>query len=434
MPLPVQENLFYLTADAAGGAWVTSFDSGVYHVRRNGRITEFNPTNSIIPWHCSAIDIGPDGAKWVGTDNGVFVIRDILPLGRSLAVGASVPSQVFPACTSPNIVLQDQSTTIGDGLMRWRWTLPNGDTLSGREVRVGFAVPGTYRIALFVQDSNQSYADTAVYVTIVPGAGLAVVGPDTVRACAPVALRTSTTGTVSQIAWRGPQGPLAGSPPLAAGPGRYVVTASAAGCPLSDSVEIIRPDTARYRLELDSLPAGRPPALIDSATGTEAGAPVQAQLLPSAGLPPLANYAPWRFAPDGQAAGSAYARFYPAGLAGRLLAYGRGADSCPAVASYTVVVRPPAPPPPALAFYNVVTPNGDGRNDALLINQAPAAGTAPDRLKLFSRWGYLVYEAAPYQNGWPVAATTPAGTYLYIYEYSTAGKQLTHKGWVEVVR
>lgn len=76
--------------------------------------------------------------------------------------------------------------------------------------------------------------------------------------------------------------------------------------------------------------------------------------------------------------------------------------------------------------YNIITPNGDSKNDAFIAN----VSILPLSLKVFSRWGRLVYEAKEYQQNWN-GGDLPAGTYYYQLQ-DTAGK--SWKGWVEIVR
>ncbi|MBH8570228.1 gliding motility-associated C-terminal domain-containing protein [Microvirga sp. STS02] len=74
---------------------------------------------------------------------------------------------------------------------------------------------------------------------------------------------------------------------------------------------------------------------------------------------------------------------------------------------------------------NIITPNGDGKNQTLQLGP----GCAP-RLQIFSRWGQKVFEAAAYHDEWN-ADGQPDGVYYYLITYPD-GQQL--KGWVEVRR
>ena len=76
---------------------------------------------------------------------------------------------------------------------------------------------------------------------------------------------------------------------------------------------------------------------------------------------------------------------------------------------------------------NIITPNGDGRNDTF----APEVGGCPGRLQVFSRWGQRVFDSPEYHNEWG-GAGLPAGLYYYLLNGADAAAQL--KGWVEVAR
>lgn len=70
----------------------------------------------------------------------------------------------------------------------------------------------------------------------------------------------------------------------------------------------------------------------------------------------------------------------------------------------TIMIIPPDVPSP-----NVVTPNGDGENDALSFQYLEFFG--PAQLTVFNRWGIVVYSNSDYQNDW--VPTVSDGTYFY---------------------
>lgn len=85
------------------------------------------------------------------------------------------------------------------------------------------------------------------------------------------------------------------------------------------------------------------------------------------------------------------------------------------------------PSPVPRSMPNIITPNGDGLNDAFRLPSLP-----PGRwqLRVFSRWGTLVYETTDYRQDW----TAPGllnGTYYYLLQSPTAPAV---KGWLEIVR
>ena len=76
---------------------------------------------------------------------------------------------------------------------------------------------------------------------------------------------------------------------------------------------------------------------------------------------------------------------------------------------------------------NILTVNGDQLNAFLKVPEA--YGTPA--LKIFSRWGRLVYETSTYHNDW-AGTDQPAGLYYYLLTQPACGINL--KGWVEIVR
>lgn len=76
---------------------------------------------------------------------------------------------------------------------------------------------------------------------------------------------------------------------------------------------------------------------------------------------------------------------------------------------------------------NIITPNGDQANDKFEFRGFPAGSFS---LKLFNRWGQLVYETEIYRNDWP-QQQPKAGLYYYQLQHLET-KQL-YKGWLEVI-
>ncbi len=78
----------------------------------------------------------------------------------------------------------------------------------------------------------------------------------------------------------------------------------------------------------------------------------------------------------------------------------------------------------------LVTPNGDGKNDFLFIQGLDKVRSST--LRIFNRWGVAVYEGANYNNqnnvfdGRSKGRSTlsvddylPSGVYFYIFDYTT---------------
>jgi len=94
-----------------------------------------------------------------------------------------------------------------------------------------------------------------------------------------------------------------------------------------------------------------------------------------------------------------------------------------------------------LTIYNGVSSNSDGKNDGFTIEGIEAY--PKNTLKIFNRWGVLVYQKEGYTNSDPFTGYSngrstveqgkrlPQGTYYYILEYQdSVGQTHNHNGWL----
>ncbi len=85
-----------------------------------------------------------------------------------------------------------------------------------------------------------------------------------------------------------------------------------------------------------------------------------------------------------------------------------------------------------LFFYSAFTPNRDGDNDVFYIANV---GKFPDNnLKIYNRYGKLIYSANNYANDWDgtyLGSTLPTGVYYYIFD---DGIDKKYKGSVTILR
>ena len=99
--------------------------------------------------------------------------------------------------------------------------------------------------------------------------------------------------------------------------------------------------------------------------------------------------------------------------------------------------------PDLIEVNQLVTPNGDGRNDFLFIRNVELARN--NTIKIFNRWGVSVYEGSNYNNQNNVfdgrskgrstinaGAYLPAGVYYYIFEYEREQEKITDTGYLYV--
>ena len=77
---------------------------------------------------------------------------------------------------------------------------------------------------------------------------------------------------------------------------------------------------------------------------------------------------------------------------------------------------------PAFVLANVITPNGDGKNDFFIV---PVAHSS---LEMYNRWGKLVYKSADYKSDWGKGIAN--GTYYFLVNTPNGNHC---KGWLEVL-
>jgi gliding motility-associated-like protein len=92
-----------------------------------------------------------------------------------------------------------------------------------------------------------------------------------------------------------------------------------------------------------------------------------------------------------------------------------------------------------LIIPQLITPNGDGRNDKL---QIKAIADYPNsKLEIFNRWGSLVYVKLNYNNEWDGKSNVsinggsdllPAGTYYVVIDFGDGGATKPYHGYIQL--
>lgn len=90
-------------------------------------------------------------------------------------------------------------------------------------------------------------------------------------------------------------------------------------------------------------------------------------------------------------------------------------------------------------FVNTFTPNGDGRNDVLVLPQFPECNITGSEIGIYNRWGEKVFSRQDYGNNWDGlnngGTELPEGTYYYVLNIKTSdGKQFVIKNFIELLR
>lgn len=97
----------------------------------------------------------------------------------------------------------------------------------------------------------------------------------------------------------------------------------------------------------------------------------------------------------------------------------------------------------AIIVFELITPNQDGRNDFLFIQNVELARN--NSLRIFNRWGVAVYEGKDYDNQFnvfdgrsrgrstvSVEDYLPTGVYFYIFDYELNGRKETQSGYIYI--
>jgi len=109
------------------------------------------------------------------------------------------------------------------------------------------------------------------------------------------------------------------------------------------------------------------------------------------------------------------------------------------VASVRVVVLPGADVDTTNTVPNAITPNGDGMNDMLLVDELifDAVDFPKSEMVIFNRWGDIVYRASPYNNDWQGTSNSgdalPEGTYYYVLRLDISEGEVM-KGDITILR
>jgi len=108
--------------------------------------------------------------------------------------------------------------------------------------------------------------------------------------------------------------------------------------------------------------------------------------------------------------------------------------SCIDSARVQIIKNTPGSCETGIIAANTFTPNGDGFNDTFVIQGIE--DFLDNELKVFNRWGNIVFESSPYNNKWKGLSESgnvlPEGTYFYIL--TIPSKDILLKGFIELRR
>jgi gliding motility-associated-like protein len=80
---------------------------------------------------------------------------------------------------------------------------------------------------------------------------------------------------------------------------------------------------------------------------------------------------------------------------------------------------------------NVITPNGDGKNDVFYIENIERIEQST--LRIYNRWGAVVFKAENYKNTWD-GENLADGVYFWRIDYKTYFREATENGTLTIIR
>ena len=161
---------------------------------------------------------------------GFWEINDIVPK-------ISVPDTIIRLCNNKPLQFTDSSTTIGDGLYRWKWYFGDGDSSTLQNPSHQYLQPGPYTVRLWVKDSNTSRNETTLKIIVLPDPVVQLTAStDTLKVCK-AELLTASSNFWSNPSWKTPDGTVVGPQSfLATKTGWYTITNTVENCISKDSV------------------------------------------------------------------------------------------------------------------------------------------------------------------------------------------------------
>lgn len=86
-----------------------------------------------------------------------------------------------------------------------------------------------------------------------------------------------------------------------------------------------------------------------------------------------------------------------------------------------------------LTIPNIITPNGDGYNDKFVIENLLVGGYETKKIRIYNRWGGLVYKSDDYQNDWD-GGDLSEGTYYFTLEALGLIRDYITQGTITILR
>lgn len=346
------------------------------------------------------------------------------------------------ACPGKFTLINTTGTSDGPGFS-YQWnTLTGKDTVTDAKLlQARVSQLGIYTLDIVNNFSGCQSKDTVVFI-LDPALPLADAGRDTISCGENVNLgaRLALVNTGKWTVTGGPQVELPDKANsfafgLKIGVNRFVWTISTANCAnySVDSVIITRETFPVAADDLLNIPTGIRKGVLPAVQND------QVSKLGGFKIGILAQ--PVKGIIDSVIAGNIHYKVKPGGSGEDNFSYRLCNNACPslcdtAAVRVSIVFDPDAPQP---TVPNTITPNGDGKNDALafeILDEFP--NEFPDaELIIFNRWGDIVFSQRPYKNDWMGVNTMnqplPDGTYYFMLKLNIPNGKI-EKGDVTIIR
>ncbi|HEY0057480.1 MAG TPA: gliding motility-associated C-terminal domain-containing protein, partial [Flavisolibacter sp.] len=369
----------------------------------------------------------PDIESCDNTKNDVIYVQ-VLPAPRTNFL--ITPAQ---ACEGSAVQFAGESTTEnGIVLNNWNWTFHNNTTANTQNTSFTYPTAGTFDVKLRTITPDGCLGDTVKQVVINPRPTVSLIanqftvcaGSDTVlRVQNPVAgmtynwYTTATGGT--PIATNQPTLQLTN---INAAASYYVEAVSAAGCS----------STQRSRADLTILPRFATPVVTVGAV-TPNSITFTWQSIAGANYEVSVNNGTTWTAPSSGANGTTH---IVSGLNAfqdvTLLVRAVGTIPCQSSTNGTATGRTISS---EVFIPNTFTPNGDGRNDVLMVY---GYGLKEMQMMVFNQWGEKIFETRSQTIGWDgtyKGKAQPSGVYMYVSRFTLLdGTVIEKKGSINLIR
>lgn len=346
----------------------------------------------------TATGLAPGGYTATVTDANGCTATVVVPVGSVEGPVITDVSATATTCVPPNGAITVTAT--GTGL---EYSIDGGAIYQASNVFNGLA-SGAYTVQ--VRDANGCIATATVNVPV-PPSPLPVITGDAF-ACFGETIVLTTTQPYAGYSW---SNGASSSATAVTGAGNLTVTVTDAGGCAGTSAPF-------------SVAFGGPQAgfLTDPPSPQLPGTAVAVSDASSASGGSITSWA-WDFGvPDGTGLGPDASWTYPTSGAYIITLIVTDANGCTDTASYTYLIRPAD-----IRIPNVISPNGDGRNDAFVIENIEYFG---NEVVIVNRWGNEVFSAKDYRNTWKADGHAD-GTYYYILRLDD-GREFT--GHLTVLR